>query len=389
MWTDWLAPPGFMFWVVLLLGGWISLGSLKAQFSRRRRSNFFLGFSVFSAFTTLLLIHLLGDERALGWAYQGGALEGERPMWLIPFGLVFWLLILAEFVGLVFMVRMKKGWFATLSIIVTLLAVQFLTGTPVFQWIWANKVMSLCIAGGYVVVGTLWFLFKWDRFTKVMNRLYQQKFRPWLESHGQLTPEDFAEAPVEIKGEWWDHFNSNNWDDESEQRIEFRPSVFGHKADFLFWMSLWPWSMIETFFADFLVELWNIIYHKFTNVLVAIRDRNWRGTESHQLSDEEMDEFRYNRDKKQWSEEGQQILSQWSDMKSKGGSNPAAAVTSDLQHRLANLIHTVQRHIAQGDVDTATLQGDLEDAATELETVINNGWAGLTGKSSGSNRNQI
>jgi hypothetical protein len=373
VWYDWLAPPGFFFWVVLVIGGWMTFGLINNYFnSYKRKSTYKLILSMFTAFGTLSLIHFFGDTRALGWLYGSNTNNGGEAMWfLAPFGLVFWLLIAAEFVGLVFFVRMKKGWLATVSIIATLGILQFATGLPVFQTMWQHPFWTLGGIAGYVLVGIIWFLFKWDRFTKVQNRLYREVWLPWLEEQN-ITEADFAEAPVEVRGEWWEYFQRHNWNDDHDMKIEFRPKVWAHKADFMFWMSLWPWSMIETFLADFLVELWLMIYHRFSGLLTRIRDRNWRGTEGHEMSTEEMEEFQYNRSKKKWAATGQRLLDQWTDLK--GGGQPGGNTLAVLENDLNELLRQIRTGINSGDTETANLQSDLETASQEVTAASQKGW---------------
>ncbi len=363
VWSDWLAPPGFLFWVTLVIGGWITFGLLRSYFDayKKYQTSKLVG-ALFAAFSTLTLIHLFGDKRALSWLFHGDT-GGESMWFLAPFGLVFWLIILAEFVGLVFFVRLKRGWMATASIVATILLLQFVTGVPIIQGMWEHPLWTLAGVVGYVLVGIFWFLFKWDRFTKVQNRLYREVWLPWLESKN-LTESDFNEAPVDVKAEWWEFFQSNNWSDDHEMRIEFRPKVWAHKADFTFWMSLWPWSMIETFLADFLVELWLMIYHRFSGLLTRIRDRNWRGTEGHELTVEEMEQYQYDRQKKKWSEEGQRLLGQWTDLQN--GSKPGGNTLNVLENSLNELLRQVRVGINSGDTETADLQTDLETASREV-----------------------
>jgi hypothetical protein len=292
--SDVLAPPGFGFWFVAVVGGILTVGPLVIQMfldnrpgsgSEKRKNRGYLAFGLFSAVVTLILIHLFGDSRVFGWLYQTAGTPDTTGLGalLVPFGPVFWLLALLEVGVLLYTVRSKSGGWALVSVFFTLLAFQFITGVPVFPTLVHHYGWTLGGLVGWLVAGVVWFLGKWDQLARLHRKRYDVVRRNWLSSL-ELDREQ-AEYTPQQKMAWEQYFEQHSTDDEG--LIEYQPRYRDHKSELIGWLMLWPVSMFETFLFDLLADLFYHIYQWFGGVLHHIMLRRWQGTEGHMLTAQE------------------------------------------------------------------------------------------------------
>jgi hypothetical protein len=294
VYSDVLAPPGPGFWFVTVVGALLTVGPVVVRMVHERQSSTagesrknrgYLAFGLFSAVVTLVLIHLFGDGRVLGWLYQAPGTPdstGLRAL-LVPFGPVFWLLALLEVGVLLYTVRSRNGDWAITSVFFTLLAFQFITGVPVFPTLVQHYGWALGALAGWLLAGVLWFLWKWDRLARQHRQRYDVVRQGWLASL-ELDGEQ-AEYTPQQKLAWEEYFARHNSDDEG--LIEYQPRYRDHKSELIGWLMLWPVSMFETFLFDFLADLFHQVYLWFGSVLQRIMLRRWQGTEGHMLTAQE------------------------------------------------------------------------------------------------------
>jgi hypothetical protein len=294
-----LNPTHVGFWIVAGVGFFLSLLPLivtyfwecdenKYKTSREekkiynKRGPLLLG--LFVAFSTLLVLHLFGDKRILGWMYEVPAREHTGwGVMIAPFGPVFFMLVLAELVVGFLAVKHKQGIWATCSLVLTLLLVQLVTGVPVLPWMLSNPLKTIAFFCGYVCVGAMWsFFYKWDVFVSGHRERYDAVRHEWLTEKGLREDSDFT---LEDKLSWEAYFEKNKYDDDG--LIEVRPKYRQHKSQLLAWASLWFVSMFETFMFDWLSDVFGRIYGRLGVLLEWIMLRRWKGTEGHMLTEEE------------------------------------------------------------------------------------------------------
>jgi hypothetical protein len=232
-----------------------------------------------------VLIHLFGDQRVFNWLYETPDRANAQGLTalLVPFGPVFWLMALVEVVVLFIAVRGKNGGYALLSVFLTLMAFQFITGVPVFPQIIKNWPWAVGSVIGFMVIGVFWLLWKWDRLANNHRERYDVVFAAWCKSVG-IAP-DAAEYTIQQKFNFENYFASHNTDEYG--LIEYQPKFSDHKSELIGWMMIWPMSMFESLLFDLLVEIWNRIYERLGKVLGRIMLRRWKGTEGHMLTPQE------------------------------------------------------------------------------------------------------
>jgi hypothetical protein len=297
-----LAPPSVGFWFVVIVGALLTFGPICLALFReaneepdygngkkkKKNSGKMQAISVglFSAVTTLLLIHLFGDQKVLGWVYETpdrSSHEGLQAL-IVPFGPVFWVLVIAEAVVAFAALRTRKGGWATVSLFLTLCMVQFVTGVPVFPWIFHHYAAAGVILGVWVVIGVVWsFFYKWDSLVARHRRYYDEIRGEWLKANGFTEQSDFS---LEDKANWEAYFEAHKEHEDGEV-IEARPKYRHHKSELLGWATLWPVSIFETFMYDWTAQIFIRLYKRLGAVLQYIMERRWAGTEGHMLTEEE------------------------------------------------------------------------------------------------------
>lgn len=290
-----LAPPSVGFWFVVVVGAIFTFLPLAVVLYREMNRPYGddrkydkrgpISYGLFAAIGTVLLIHFFGDHRVLSWLYETPD-RSDPTGWhalIVPFGPVFFLLVFAELVVAFLAIRHKQGVWATGSLLLTMFLVQFVTGVPVFPWIFSNKILSLVLVGLYVLIGVGWsFFYKWDRLVSDHRTRYDVVRADWLKSKGLNESSDFT---LEDKLDWEKYFEAHKLDDDGV--IEARPKYRNHKSELLGWATLWPVSVFETFLFDWLADVFSRLYHRLGAVLEWIMVRRWKGTENHMLSAEE------------------------------------------------------------------------------------------------------
>jgi hypothetical protein len=305
-----LAPPNPGFWFVVVVGALLTFGpiiitlikeanehSSYGEKSKKRDKKGAISLGLFSAIATILLIHFFGDSRVLGWVYDTPDRSDPQGLQalIVPFGVVFWMFVVIETVVAFCALRYRSGGWATVSLIVTIFLVQFVTGVPVIPWIIHHYILTPVLFGLWVVVGVAWsFFYKWDSLVSKHREWYDPIRADWLKSKGFNEQTDFS---LEDKADWELYFESHKVREDGEV-IEARPKYRHHKAELLGWATLWPLSMFETFLYDWLAQVFVKLYHRLGSVLNWIMARRWKGTEGHMLTQEERDILAQERAKK-------------------------------------------------------------------------------------------
>lgn len=286
MYSELLAPPHFSFWATLVVGFIFTFVPYFYKFNRSDKLLFdwndykgVISFGVFSALTTVVVLHLFGDSRILGWLY----IAPDPDALIAPLGVFSFSLIALASIGILFAIRQDNGVLAIFGLVASMILFQFVTGLPVFPWLVHHWMATLGIFLGNLLIGSAWAIFwKWDSLVANNRRRYDLIRSKWLQSKGLEENSDFT---LENKLEWEKYFKGMNRDEYG--LIEFRPRYRDHKSELIGWMVLWPVSVFETFLFDVVSDLFRQLYEYMGGLLDVVMKRRWQGTESHMLSDEE------------------------------------------------------------------------------------------------------
>ncbi|MFM2374020.1 MAG: hypothetical protein RLZZ234_15 [Candidatus Parcubacteria bacterium] len=161
-------------------------------------------------------------------------------------GIAFWpaLIVLVEMCALTAFVAHDRGGFATISVIVTLVLLQWL-GYPVISFVWQNPLTVVVWVLGYLALGISYSFFKWDRTVAKWRREYD-------------------ESPKSKQDHMWSR----------------RPVASARKDRILGWMMFWPWSFFWWVVADFVKELFLSIYKHLGGLYDKVTSRHTHDLES-------------------------------------------------------------------------------------------------------------
>jgi hypothetical protein len=236
-------------------------------------------------------------------------------------GFWFWLLIALESIYLVSQIDDDDGGVnATVSFVLTLLALNFFGDIPVFRWILANPLMLLGGLAGYLLLGVTWATAKWWFY--VTNRLYMYKEKKavflkvykvtgetvpaelqtewlhWLQhvsgvgSRYHYTQNDAQQSfssrkkefykrhnlkegeavPKELQNDWFEYLNIQN--------VVIAPQVSDNKSKITTWMVYWPWSFFWTMLNDPIRRLFRRLYNNLREFFQKMSDKVFAGVKN-------------------------------------------------------------------------------------------------------------
>lgn len=179
-----------------------------------------------------------------------------------------WLALFVVAALVTVLVESEKGFWATVTLIATVIAFQFGLKFPIFGSIAAHPWKTAGGVGIYFAAGICWGVFKWFLFLNKKSAHYNEIRQMFLEEKGvtELTPAlalELAQSLESGRGVIGNHFiNTNGVSAEP-------PPAREHKGDIMRWMSYWPFSIVGTILNDFVRKAWTHIY----NFMVGTYDR--------------------------------------------------------------------------------------------------------------------
>lgn len=199
--------------------------------------------------------------------------------------LPFWGLLLFELVFLFSCVSYKTNTPAIISILLLLVVLQFFGQIPIFQFIYENPLVILIYFLSYLLIGIIWAVIKWYLF--VVDNYH--KYDELMDSFIGIKKSERAEivknklTPEQIK-EWKIFFSKNSrfseynfWGVYQEYNlIDYKPNPKNYKNNITNWLMLWPFSLLNTLFADFLFKLFKHIYNCIKEFLTKITNHVWK-----------------------------------------------------------------------------------------------------------------
>ena len=174
----------------------------------------------------------------------------------------FWVTLIVACLILFWEVEAERGELATVTIVVSLLALQFLTDIKVFTYVGNNPSVILPAIAGYFVLGTLWSFGKWWFFVQRKKKGYKKALTQYKE-RSQL------------------NHTRESLDSESRPKVsQFKPVATSNKGRILVWMMYWPWSMAWTIIDDPVKEVFARIFDRARKIYQSIADRAFEDFEN-------------------------------------------------------------------------------------------------------------
>ncbi len=198
---------------------------------------------------------------------------------ILAFGTIgFWILVIAEIICLIGCMAKDRGSWATVSLVVTAVILNWLSGIPIIQWVGGHFWLALAYAAGYLVAGTVWSVIKWYSYVSDQRERYDEMKADFLKGRG--IKENVV--PLEIRGDWERTLGNGNLARSGCHRSRCqcvgRPLARSHKQDIVRWMSYWPFSLLWTVLFNWVVKVFNSIYQHIQTWLQNISDYKFKDT---------------------------------------------------------------------------------------------------------------
>jgi len=159
-----------------------------------------------------------------------------------------WLVSGIFFIALIWGSLKENGIFLFFDILIYLVILQFIFGSPILKSIIDHPVKAFLYFVGYFAVGTIWSFFKW--YLKVNK--YVDKYN--------TAKKEYQESEVTIK--WEDYRHKPR-----------KPHAKTEKATISYWIGYWPVSVIVFFFEDFFTKIIETIMNMFQGIYTRIENR--------------------------------------------------------------------------------------------------------------------
>lgn len=173
---------------------------------------------------------------------------------------LFWVLILGEILLLFWCLDGDEdefgGYIATVSIVIVVLVLQFVSDARPFGYVRTHPWLSLASIAAYIVIGGLWSIGKW---WFVETARYQKVKDDFLLEHRV----NGTVIPTRISDKWLNRV------------VEAKSNPHSSQQRFLSWIAYWPWSMTWTLLNDPIKRMSRRIYYELQSVYQRITDHVW------------------------------------------------------------------------------------------------------------------
>jgi hypothetical protein len=196
------------------------------------------------------------------------------------------MILMLAFIGLIVLAILATvltetenfGW-ATLVLIVSVVAAQWLHVVNFIGYVSAHGVASLLYALAYVGIGVVWSFVKWFSFLMGARGKYREYKVSFLNSIGASTTAGFSDIPADKLDDFkrWlaktpSFYAMRTYDPFHELVRGERPRASKNKARITTWMCLWPCSMIGTALNDPVRRLFNFLFSQFKALYQKLAD---------------------------------------------------------------------------------------------------------------------
>jgi hypothetical protein len=178
-------------------------------------------------------------------------------------GLLFWGLLAVWVIILSVQVNDRHNGYATLTLFLGLAILVLFSNTPIWQTIKDHPIYVLYGVLGYIVAAGVWAMIQWRFFflPKLFDK-YDDYRASWLKRNSLTT----MPADPTTRSKFKDDMARNMGD------INDLRSVSQNKGRITGWMVYWPFSIVGTFFGDFLHRLFASIYKLLAGSMQRISD---------------------------------------------------------------------------------------------------------------------
>lgn len=164
------------------------------------------------------------------------------------------------------------GW-ATVTLILSGIAVQLLGIANIWGFVTHHTVDALLYVLGYLAVGVVWSFIKWFSFLMGFRDRYREVKTEFFASHGvpldQALNKEQAEA---FHHTLW----RQSWNGYRGVNLSKRPSATNNKRRITAWMSFWPFSMAGTIINDPIRRLFKFLFNQLKASYQRIADHVFR-----------------------------------------------------------------------------------------------------------------
>jgi len=199
----------------------------------------------------------------------------------IMFSPLWWLLIIGACAAIIFALENERGLWATITLVTTLVLLNFFGTTPILSWIRDEPWYFLSGVVGFFVVGGIWGVIKWYFFNTERLEKYEIEKRNWLHDHGVTS----KEIPEDKKVEWIKFLQKSSiWSYSprysGDRVINVAPLVSQHLSTISMWMTYWPWSMLWSLFDDVIRNIFRKIQRQLNGLMESITNRVFHNVDS-------------------------------------------------------------------------------------------------------------
>jgi hypothetical protein len=191
----------------------------------------------------------------------------------------FWIVAIAAMFVLIALAENEHWVWATVLLVAAFFGIGTLGIFNLYAYTVDHPWSLLGRAAAYVGIGCVWGAFKWWRYCKKQRGLYDEAKKDFLDANKatEMTPE--------LRVLWTEKLqNSSRYD---RYHVIGIPEASNNKEKIMNWMYLWPFSILGTFFYDFLKEIGEAIYDWMGGIYDNIAKSVWKGTENDLASEDD------------------------------------------------------------------------------------------------------
>lgn len=168
-------------------------------------------------------------------------------------------------------VRDDGGLGALITILVSLLVLQFFGDIHVFSYLWHHPYWSFLWALGYVGAGVFWSWVRWIIYVLNMRDRCKDELQKFYSSH--------RAGLKDLPKEQWTEDEKREWSYTAIERYSKKPVPRTHKHAIVKWMAYWPCSFIWTFISDLVKRFFRHLYELCERAYVWVTDKLWEDIE--------------------------------------------------------------------------------------------------------------
>lgn len=195
------------------------------------------------------------------------------PQWFLIGTWGFPLLVLAYFAITLFTVHKRSGIGATISLVVFILALQFMAGLNLIQLITGNLLWVLPIVALLVVFDVCWMFFRLRLYAHERTDLLNDLEAEWLGDKGRTLDDDTSVTEFKRWANEQARYRREDRNDWSEQPITEKLKIAKNKARSLFWLCYAVMDAIYFFGFEAVKKFGIWIWRKCGAAMQAMTDK--------------------------------------------------------------------------------------------------------------------